>query len=156
MASRRTLRFASLDDAVADAEHLLAMGYDKAGCWDLAQCCFHMAEWMRFPMDGFPKAPAPIRLMLWMARNSIGPKLLRKYLADGMPAGKPTLPQTVPLSGGNDAAAVNGLKETVERVRTFAGPPLPSPLFGSMHRSTWVRLNCVHAAHHLSFLVPKS
>ena len=72
-----------------------------------------------------------------------------------MPAGKPTMPQSVPPPGGDDAAGVARIRETVERVRAFAGPPLPSPFFGPMDRDTWVKLNCVHAAHHLSFLVPK-
>ena len=40
-----------------DAENLLAKGYDKAGNWDLAQVRGHLAEWMRFPIEGFPKPP---------------------------------------------------------------------------------------------------
>ncbi len=55
---RRQLRFNDLDEVVRDAETLLAKGYQKAGNWDLAQCCKHLAEWMRFPVEGFPKAPA--------------------------------------------------------------------------------------------------
>ena len=40
----------------------------------------------------------------------------------------------------------------MERVNRFAGTPVPSPFFGPMDRDTWVKLNCVHAAHHLRFL----
>ena len=54
---RRKLTFASLDEVAADAENLLAKGYDKAGNWDLAQVAGHVAEWMRFPIEGFPKPP---------------------------------------------------------------------------------------------------
>lgn len=81
--ARRTLSFASLDEAVRDAEMLLAKGYDKAGQWSLGQCCGHLANWLSYPMDGFPKAPPPIRLMLWLARHSIGPGKLKQYLATG-------------------------------------------------------------------------
>ena len=109
-----------------------------------------------FAMDGFPKAPPPIRLMLWLARHSIGPKKLKQYLATGdMGFGKPTMPQSVPAPGADDRDGVAKFREMVERVNRFAGTPLPSPFFGSMDRDTWVKLNCVHAAHHLSFLVPK-
>jgi hypothetical protein len=158
MVTRRILKFATLDEAVVDAENLLAKGYDQAGQWNLGQCCFHIGEWMRYAMDGFPKAPAPIRLLMWFARNTLlGPKLLIKIVSKNeMRSGGATAPQSVGPAEMADAAGVTKFKETVERANRFAGPPLPSPLFGSMHRSTWVRLNCVHAAHHLSFLVPKS
>ena len=153
--ARRTLSFATLDDVAVDAEHLLAGGYEPAGNWDLPQVCGHVAEWMRYGMDGFPRPPVPVRLLMWVARNTMGPKLFRKYLAEGaMPAGKPTMPQTVPAAGGDAAAAVAKLRETVEKAKAFPGPPVPSPFFGPMTRDEWVRLNCVHAAHHLSFLVP--
>ena len=59
--ARRPLKFDSLDAVVRDAENLLASGYDRAGNWDLAQVCGHLAEWLRFPMDGFPKVPLLIR-----------------------------------------------------------------------------------------------
>ena len=157
MPTRQSLSFATLDAAVADAEMLLARGYDKAGNWDLSQVCGHLANWLGYAMDGFPRAPLPIRMMLWIARNTIGPGKLKQYLATGdMGLGKPTMPQSVPAPGGDDAAGVAKFRETVDRVRRFAGMPLPSPFFGLMDRDTWVKLNCVHAAHHLSFLVPKS
>lgn len=156
-AIRRTLKFDTLDAAVADAENLLAEGYDKTGQWSLGQCCGHLADWLGFAMDGFPRAPMPIRMMLWTARHTIGPAKLKQYLANGdMGTGKPTMPQSVPAAGGDDAAGVAKLRETVDRANRFAGTPLPSPLFGPMDRDTWVKLNCVHAAHHLSFLVPKN
>ena len=154
--SRRTLSFASLDASVSDAEKLLSAGYVKTGQWSLGQCCGHLANWLGFAMDGFPKAPPPIRLMLWLARHSIGPKKLKQYLATGdMGFGKPTMPQSVPAPGADDRDGVAKFREMVERVNRFAGTPLPSPFFGPMDRDTWVKLNCVHAAHHLSFLVPK-
>ncbi len=154
--TRRTLSFDSLDAAVADAERLLANGYDKTAQWNLGQCCGHLANWLGFAMDGFPKAPAPIRFMLWMGRNTVGPSMLKKVLATGtMGAGKPTMPASVPAADADDREGVEKFKAMVDRANRFAGPPLPSPLFGTMDRDTWVKLNCVHAAHHLSFLTPR-
>jgi hypothetical protein len=37
---RRKLVFATLDDAVADAEMLHTKRYERAGNWDLARCAF--------------------------------------------------------------------------------------------------------------------
>ena len=156
MVVRRSLKFASLDDAVADAERLLAAGYDRARQWSLGQCCGHIASWLGYAMDGFPKPPAPLRMLMWVLRHTVGPGALTRVLANGeMKPGLPTSPQSVPAPTPDDAAGVAKLKETVARVNAFAGTPLPSPFFGPMDRDTWVRLNCVHAAHHLSFLTPK-
>ena len=88
MPERRKLTFAALDDAVRDAENLLAKGYDKVGNWDLAQVCFHLAEWMRYPVEGFPKPPLLMRPVFWTARNTIARRMLRKVLEKGeMPPG---------------------------------------------------------------------
>ena len=156
MVERRKLAFTTLDEAVADAENLLARGYDRAGNWDLAQVCLHLADWMRFPMDGFPRPPLVIRLFLWMARNTVGKAKFRKYTTEGaMPSGKPTMPQTVAVPGGDAAAAVVKLKETAARFAAFTGAIHPSPLFGTMNKDEASRLQLVHCAHHLSFLIPK-
>ncbi len=155
--ARRELNFATLDDAVRDAEHLLAAGYDRAGDWDLAQVCGHLTEWLRYPMDGYPVQPAPVRLVLWAIRKTVGPAKRREILATGkMPAGKPTLRESVAPPGGDPAEAVAGFRETVRRFRDHPGPFHPSPVFGAMARDEWLRLNAAHAAHHLSFLVPRT
>ena len=156
-AQRRQLQFNNLDEVARDAEGLLATGYDKAGKWDLAQCCNHLAEWLRFPVEGFPKAPAPIRAMLWMMRKTIGRKKLLAYIGtQSFPAGKPTIPQTVFLPCGDVANAVADLRTSVERLKAHEGAIVPSPLFGPMTKDEAVRMQVVHCAHHLSFLVPKS
>jgi hypothetical protein len=156
MPERRQLTFATLNDAVADAENLLAVGYEKAGNWDLAQVCGHLSEWLRFPIDGFPKVPLLLRPVMWLMRVTAGKKLRAKVLANGFDAGGRTMPQTVPVSGGSDAAAVAKLKETVERFEAHAGAIHPSPLFGPMTKDEARELQLRHLAHHLSFLVPKA
>jgi hypothetical protein len=153
---RRQLRFNDLGEVARDAERLLAGGYERTGNWDLAQVCNHLADWMGFPIDGFPKPPAPIRAMLWAMRKTIGRKKLLQYLADKtFPVGKPTMPQTIHSEGGDAGAAVERLKLNVERLKTYTGPIVPSPLFGSMTKDEAVGMQLVHAAHHLSFLIPK-
>jgi hypothetical protein len=152
---RRNLTFASLDEVAADAENLLARGYDRAGNWDLAQVAGHVAEWMRFPIEGFPKPPLLVRPILWLMKVTAGKKLLAKTLAEGFGTGGRTMPETVPPPGGDAAAAVARLKDAVARWKAHAGEVHPSPLFGAMTKDTALRLQLKHAAHHLSFLVPK-
>ncbi|HSQ55407.1 MAG TPA: DUF1569 domain-containing protein [Gemmata sp.] len=152
---RRKLSFASLDDVAADAENLLAKGYDRAGNWDLAQVAGHIAEWMRFPIEGFPKPPLLIRPMLWLMKVTSGKKMLEKVLKEGFSPGGHTMPQTVPPPGGDAAMAVAKLKESVAKWRSHTGEVYPSPLFGPMTKETALQLQLKHAAHHLSFLVPR-
>jgi hypothetical protein len=154
---RRPLEFNDLDEVVRDAENLQAKGYEKAGNWDLAQVCGHLAEWLRFPVEGFPTAPAPVRAVFWVLRKTVGRKKLLTYITTGsFPAGKPTMPQTVPPPGGDSREAIGKLKTSVERLKAYTGTIVPSPLFGPMTKDEAVRMQLVHCAHHLSFLVPKS
>jgi hypothetical protein len=155
MPARRLLNFDSLDDIVRDAEHLLAVGYERAGKWDLAQCCGHLAEWMRFPMDGFPRPPLPIRMMFAVLRPLIGRKELLRAIEKNEMRSSGTDPRTIPPPGGDPAAAVEKLNETIERMKSYTGEIRPSPFFGKMTQEEWFGLNRVHAAHHLSFLIPK-
>jgi hypothetical protein len=57
MPTRRELRFDRLAEAVRDAELLLSHGHDRLGRWSLGQCCGHLANWLTYPLDGFPKLP---------------------------------------------------------------------------------------------------
>ena len=157
MPARRAPTFDTLGAAVRDAEHLLAAGYESAGKWDLAQVCNHLADWLRFPMDGFPTPPLFLRPMFWVMRNTIGPGELRRLIAGKpFPLGSPTAPQTVYRAGGDPAAAVARFADTVRRAEAYTGELRPSPFFGRLTREEWFGLNRAHFAHHLSFLVPKS
>jgi Protein of unknown function (DUF1569) len=151
----RKLTFATLDEVVADAEILLAKGYDKAGNWDLAQVCNHLAEWMRFPVEGFPKIPLLLRPVFWLLRATVGKQMRTKILAGGFSAGGRTMPQTVFPPDGDAPAAVAKLKEVAKQFAAHTGPIHPSPLFGALDKDEALRLQLMHCAHHLSFLVPK-
>jgi hypothetical protein len=94
--------------------------------------------------------------MLWALRKTIGRGMYEKYMATGMPAGKPTMPDSVPPPGGDPAAAVARLRDAAARFKAHAGEIVPSPLFGPLTKEEATRLQLVHAAHHLSFLVPRN
>ena len=156
MVSRRELRFDNLSDAAKDAENLLAKGYEKLGNWSLSQVCDHMTDWLTYPIDGFPKVRFPISIVLWVMKKTVGRKKFESYLTSrSFPTGKPTMPKTVhPAS--DDATAVKKFIAALDRFAKYTGPVLPSPLFGAMTKDEADRMHCVHAAHHLSFLVPKA
>jgi hypothetical protein len=153
--TRRQLSFNTLDEVIADVERLQAKGYTATGQWDLSQVCRHLAEWLRFPVQGFPRMNPVLGLVFWVLRNTIGRRSFRKFL-DGkpFPAGKPTMPQTVFPAGGNATEAVALLQQSIDGFKNHRGPVQPSPLFGAMTYDDAVRMQLLHCAHHLSFLVP--
>lgn len=152
---RRELRFGTLAEAVVDAERLLERGYDRAGNWSLAQCCDHLALWLTYPLDGFPKVPLPVSVAFWVMRKTVGRRMLAGFLRDGMPPGRPTLSASVVPPGGDDAAAVDRFRAAATRYVGHDGPQRPSPLLGELTRDEGLAVQAGHAAHHLSFLVPR-
>lgn len=153
---RRDLRFSNLDEVIADVEILRARGYEKAGNWNLAQVCGHLANWLGYPVNGFPKAGCLVGSILGLMRVTVGKKLLRKTLARGsMRAGGQTMPESVPAATEDEAGAAAKLKEAARRFKEHPGEYHPSPLFGQLTRDEALKLQLIHCAHHLSFLIPK-
>ena len=157
-AERRDVKFDHLDQIVDEANRLLNEGYESVGKWDLSQVAGHCECWLRYPMDGFPKAGFPVNMMLWMMKKTIGKGALKKILdSKSMKEGQPTMPESVPQSDAkSDSDAVAKLTETVNRFKDFDGEFHGSPIFGDMDRETLTNLHLVHCAHHFSFLSPKS
>jgi hypothetical protein len=153
---RRQLSFQSLDEVLQDVDHLLEAGYTSAGNWSLSQTCFHLSEWMRFPMDGYPRPSWFMRIVFWFMRMTVAKKMARDILENGFKPGIPTDPRTVPTADSNtDGQAVRELHNTIERFQSFAGPLKPSPLFGAGDKATVTKVNLRHAELHLSFLHPE-
>ena len=156
MPTRRQLRFETIGEAVRDAEHLLAAGYDKAGRWDLAQACSHLALWASYPLDGFPPIPFWLKPVFFVVKRTTLPKMTRQVLDDRtLPAGLSTAPQTVFPPGQDAADAVQKLTTQLRRYETPLGKTHESPLFGFQTDANWLAMVLTHTAHHLSFLVPK-
>lgn len=154
---RRELKFENLSAAVADARNLLTHGYTSLGNWNLSQTLGHCSDWLRFPVEGYPAAPLPIRLLLWGLRITMGPGMRRKIIREqNFAAGKPTLPSTVKSADRQtDRQALDELERQVNQFEKHNGPWHASPLFGQMTKSEHRDLQLVHLAHHLSFLIPQ-
>ncbi len=158
MNQRRFVSFDNWDEVLDELHRLQTGGYQAVGKWNLAQICKHLNDWLSFPMDGFPVAPLPMRWMLMVLRVGFGKRLLRGILEKGrMASGGPTMNNTVyPSDSATDADAVRQLEDTIRRFDNFRGNIHPSPVFGAMDKATAARLQLVHMAHHLSFLIPKT
>jgi hypothetical protein len=155
--TKRSLKFENTDAMLAEARSLLETGYESRGNWTLGQACGHIADWMRYPMDGFPRGPLPIRCLLWAMKHTIGPGMKRKIFAEGFRGGLQTAPQSIPDAAEvSDGQGLEKLQKTVERVSRYDGPLHPSPLFGAMDKETLIKLTLLHAEHHLGYLEPKS
>ncbi|MEM9944297.1 MAG: DUF1569 domain-containing protein [Planctomycetota bacterium] len=152
---KRKLHFETLDAVVAEVEELQNRGYQSHGNWDLAQTAVHLANWLRYPMDGFPVAPIYVRPIFWFMKVTVGPSLKKKILANGFSGGMPTAPESVPEKNQfNDAEGARKLLEIIDRAKNFDGHLHPSPLFGAMEKDVWIKVTLLHSEHHLGYLEP--
>jgi Protein of unknown function (DUF1569) len=153
---RRDLRFATLSDVLRDIHDLQTKGYERTANWDLSQVSDHLADWMTFPIDGFPSMPWFVRWMLGVMRVVQGKSLLKKFIqSQRMATGQPTVPSTVHTSTQDSARSIERLQNAIRRLELHRGPIHPSPLFGAMSYDELIGLQLAHCAHHLSFLIPK-
>lgn len=153
--SRRKLNFESMDEISRDAEMLHQGGYTAVGQWNLSQACGHIASWMRYPMDGFPVLPIYLRPVFWVMKHTMGKGMLKKIIeSNSMKEKAPTISSTVPKPDEDEGQAVQLLVDTVNRFKAWEDDFYPSPLFGDMDRETLTKLQWIHSAHHLSFLIP--
>ena len=152
---RRDLRFAKLSEVQEDLKNLASRNYTKTAQWDLSQVAEHLADWMTFPIDGFPKSPCILGILIGVMRVIQGKSLYKKFVRDQrMPTGQPTIPTTVYPASDSSARSVERLLKAIDRLSAHRGPIHPSPLFGQLSYDELVALQLAHCAHHLSFLVP--
>ena len=152
---RRDLRFSKLSEVQTDLKRLALNGYTKTAKWDLSQVAEHLADWMAFPIDGFPKTPWLVNILIGIMRVTQGKSLYKKFVRDQrMATGQPTIPTTVYPANESSAKSVERLLKSIDRLSAHRGPIHPSPLFGKLSYDELVSLQLAHCAHHLSFLVP--
>ena len=154
---KRSLSFDNFQSMLDEANRLNENGYTSHGNWTLGQSCGHVAEWLRYPMDGFPTPPIFLRPIFWAIKVTMAKRMAKKILNEGFKGGVPTAPESVPkVEELSDAAGIAQLQDVVNRAEQFQGQLLPSPLFGDMDRETWMKVGLLHAAHHLGYLEPKA
>lgn len=150
-ANRRSLTFASYDEAIAEIRRLKSKGYRAGGAWTLGQICEHLGFYYRGSLDGFGfKLP-------WIIRVTFGALIYRRMLRTrSMKPGSVTAPQSVPKGRGDDDALIDEAIHLLERLRDRAGELHASPLIGLLTPEQWRELHLIHTAHHLGFLHPNA
>jgi hypothetical protein len=151
MPERRSLSFESLDQVMPEVDRLLETGYTRAGNWTLGQICEHLSRTLRLAIepDG-KKAP-------WLIRATLGPALFRHVVRTGrMRTGIPAPGQLGPGNPADDREGVEMLRSTIPQALERIPASMEHPFFGRVGREDFLRLQCIHCAHHLSFLIPAS
>jgi hypothetical protein len=147
---RRTLKFASYDELLADIERLTSGPVQALGNWSPGQIFRHLAIAYNSSIDGFSLTfPLPLRL--------VGKVFRKKLIGMSMPPGfklpasgqKTMVPPATSTEEGADElrAAIARLQQESTRA--------PHPMLGNLTRDEWDRVHLSHAALHLSFLVPQ-
>ncbi len=146
---RRTLRFQTADEIMPDVERLLA-GHRTVGHWSLGQICNHLANTMRRVID--MPASTPQDPSQWVSEER-----KQEIFASGMlPEGIPAPPQVLPTETTDDRAEAENLRQAIAYFQASPGPVVPHRILGPLSREEWERLQLIHCAHHLSFVVPNS
>jgi hypothetical protein len=144
---RRSLSFASEDEAIADVT-TLRRGYTRSGAWTLPQICWHLDQTIQMRMK---PGPFPPNTPEQDARREI----LQDVLSTGkLPSGIVAPDAIVPAPDCGEQH-VGAFLATLEKFKSFPGPIAPHRLFGHLSDADARRLNLIHVAHHLSYLTPK-
>lgn len=148
---RRELHFDRLDQVMPDVDRLLQEGYQTTGQWSLGQICKHLAMPLMWAIDGFPMK------MPWVVRRTVGPLVYHRIAKTGkMPSGIKAPSQLQPSTDLDDRAEAEALRATIQLFTNHSGPFAENAFFGRLTREQYTRLNCIHCAHHLSFLITTS
>ncbi|ODT98350.1 MAG: hypothetical protein ABS79_06030 [Planctomycetes bacterium SCN 63-9] len=145
---RRTLRFASLDEIMPEVESLVGRNR-TVGNWSFAQICNHLAAVARRTVD--MPASTPVDPNLFLGEEKKKAAFESGLIPEGLPA-----PEGVePASVGDEPTEVEGLRQALTHYKASPGPVMTHRFFGPLTKAEWDRLQCMHCAHHLSFVIPE-
>lgn len=150
--NRRKLHFDTLDDAVAEAERLVATDVETSGRYSLGQILDHLARVIDTVTGEVvpPPAPLPLRIVLRVVR----PIMITRTLPSGfkLPAKTQSL-----LWSADEIDPATGLQHWKEAIERYNRTELlPHPVFGKMTRQQHDQIQCRHSELHLSFVHPKA
>jgi hypothetical protein len=151
---RRTLRFETIDEMMADVDRLVeaerAGRLERLGNWTLGQTLGHLATWTEYGYIGCPLNP-PF-FIKWILRLR-----KQKFVWEPMRAGV-----KIPgVKGGTLATdpmttdeALARLRQVMERLKKEP-PTHPHNIFGQLKHEESIAITLRHAELHLSFLRPE-
>lgn len=153
VSQRRSLRFTSFKEVIADLDRLeeahSAGSLRPVGGWSAGQNFVHLAKTIDYSIDGFPfTLPLPMRL--------IG-RILKKQMLGGKPfssgfklRGKAAV--MAPPASASFEDGIAHLRRSIARVSAGERMSRRSPVFGAMSHEEWTTLHLKHCDLHLSHL----
>jgi hypothetical protein len=145
--ARRDLSFANEDEVIADVEKL-RRGHVRLGGWTLEQICWHLEQGVRYRMA---PPPHPANTPEQNARAGV----LKQVLASGKLPGNIIAPDPMVPPKNVGPEAIDSFIQSMREFKAFPGPIAPHRVFGKIEpESDARRVNLIHCAHHLSYLVP--
>ena len=147
MTSRRAVQYQTVDDALADVA-TLRRGYARHGAWSLPQICWHVGvmveRYVRPAAPGLEPTPE---------QAAAKARFIDPILAGTAPGAGVAAPELVAApDAGDDAIAL--FDAQVRRLRDFPHAAADLGACGPVAIDEVRRCHLVHAAHHLSHLVP--
>jgi len=144
----RSLKFANLDDALAELEKVTnAKNVSVQGKWNPAQVFVHLAQSIEYSMTGYPEnKPAIIR-------KTVGRIVLSRFLSQGYMThnlgdpipGAPVLDPTTPLS-----EAFGRLTRAIADFRAFQEKLCIHFVYDDVTKEEYEHVHAMHIANHLS------
>ncbi len=146
---RRSLSFSNYDDILHDAQQLMNHGSIVGlGNWTAGQNFEHLAKSMDASIDGVDyMMPWPMRMIARLFKS----RFLNNPLTPGFMLPVKLEPAFGPSHEISSEVGFKKLSQSIERIKN-TNERSPSPAFGEMHESDWIKLHCRHAELHLSFL----
>ena len=148
---RRKLHFECYDDIRRDAEMLHRSGpLTCLGNWTAGQNYEHLAKSIDVCIDG-----VDYTLPLWMQwiAKPFKSFFLNRPFKPGFNLPVNLEPAFYPREIISDEDGFQLLMKALDRIKSEPRRA-PSPAFGVMPESDWIKLHCRHSELHLSFLVP--
>jgi hypothetical protein len=147
LTEQRNLHFDSIDDLIAEVKHLRHNNYSRAGAWSLAQICRHLTVALQALMRPGPHLPNTPE------QDAKRPLLESIFVNGKIPKGIEAPSHAVPADSSGDAE-IDAFFQTLETFKNFPGPFAPHYRFGNLSNEQMQKLQLIHAAHHLSHLIP--
>ena len=150
--TRRELDFRSADEVIADIHFLQECGYKTLKNWNLTQICEHLTATMDVALRPSGKR-APWILRATIFRWFVSRMLKTRRIMSGAPTLKQLIPQSPPET--EDREQIEKCIAKLREAESYPGPIRDYPLLDDFSVEDWKSFMWLHAAHHLSFLVPK-
>lgn len=110
----------------------------------------HCAQSIDCSLDGYPKPSG------WLVRTLIGPRVLKRFLAQGYmrhdtTAPVPGVPPPDPALSA--AEGLSRLEAAITRFRAHTGPLAPHFAYGPVSKDAYEAVHAMHVANHLDALL---